>query len=334
MPLNNNNFLRWSGIVNAAPFTFTFVPNTIVTLFADQESNSVNLPSVSTIVSTNGVDYTSLNIVSIVNNATALPIELTSPLSWDSSTETLTFFRPTDTSVSNYTIEFYISDMLGNISSICNLVVTVSPIFTTWIAYPVSAVCLLDNFGNNTGYKGYGSLQLVNMSTDIAIAPLQLKDNVQGDPDYVTPLQDYVTCPPPGAGSGNYASFIVSNNSKNSADPNNFITITNVFLSSSNMGPGSTPFVQNIPCNIPPGKSVRFSVPASGVGFTYDGGISISYLVTGNMITANPLRFWYQNNAGAVTGFPSGGSVVDNSGIIVSGGSFDISTNGITIFAQ
>ena len=176
------------------------------------------------------------------------------------------------------------------------------------------------------------------MATGTPIIPLTLKDNQEGDPDYYRPIQDFTLCPPAGSGSGLYAPLIIGNYSRNGGDPTNYITITNIFLSSSTLGAGGSPLTLNIPCNIPYGTATRFIIPSTSTGFTYDGGLSISYVVTGTMIPpATPLRNWLQNTGGAVTAAGGGGIgtvVVDNSGILALSG-FSISNpNGTTIYAQ
>jgi hypothetical protein len=339
MPQNKNNFLRWDG--SDTPLSPAWALSSALSVFFYANDDSIICQPLTGITnSTTGIDPTSFQIIAIQNIVSGSPVALTlsTPPSWDGASN-LTLYRPL-TYASTMFVVFTVNDLLGNTSPQFQVEVNFSAVYTEWVPYPVSTVCLLDSFGNNTGYQSWNQLELVNMATGTPISPLTLKDNVQGDPDYYPPVQNYSLCPPPGAGTGNYIPLIISNYSKNPADTSNFITIYNIYLSSSNMGPGGTPFVQNIPCSVPPGQSVRFMIPAPSAGYLYDGGISISYNVTGNMITGSAAsypRYWTQNNAGVLTGFPTGGTttnIVDNSGII-SGASFNPpSSQGVVIIAQ
>ncbi len=329
MPLNQNNFLRWEGNFRPKDFTISGF-GSHPTLFADEDSCSYNPLGVCS--ASNGIDYTSFKIVDI-------SAVLSSPPEWNSDTQIFKTYRPTDATLTFYILHFTFADVLGNISPLIQILVAISPIYTTWIAYPASVVCLLDGFGNNTGYKSWAELVLVNMSTSTPIVPLTLKPNSVGDIDYIAPVQDYSLCPPSGAGTGNYAPLTINNASQNGGDPSNFITIKSIYLSSSTMGPGATPLTINIPCNIPPGITARFNIPATGVGFTYDGGISLTYTVSGNMVTAPVPRYWKQTNAGVTTGFGNGGTglmdnLVDNSGIITKSAFSIPYPSGLVIFPQ
>lgn len=337
--LNKKNFLRWTGVFLPCEFELTNYPVAPVNLYANSESTTCQ--PLQSIISSIGLDYTSFEVTAILDGITLSAITLAEPPQWDSDTKTLTVFRPiAPFTHTYYLIQFSYSDLLGNNAS-SELEVSLSPIFTSWIAYPVSSYCILDSFGKNTSYQAWYQLQLINMSTSAPIVPLTLAPNVISNPNYIAPVQNTVTCPAPGAGSGLTAPLVISNSSKNSGDPNNYITITNIYLSSTTMGPGSTPFATNIPCNIPPGQTARFNVPATSTGYTYDGGITISYLVTGNMDTAPILRYWKISNNGVVTGFGNGGSglfdnLVDNSGIITyTSSAFQVpNPQGVTIFPQ
>ena len=339
MPVNSDNFLRWNGVTKPAPFVLNSDPISGGTLYANEEVDYC-FP-LGLVFSSIGIDFTSINVVGIFDysgGSDGAAIILSSPVEWDSDTQQFSFFRPIDISITSYDIQFYFADLMGNQSALCRCIIGVSSISTTWVPYPISTVCVLDAFGNNTGYKSWGQLVLQNMGTMTDIVPLTLKDNTEGDPDYYAPVQDFVTCPAPGAGSGITAPLYISNFTKNTGDPNNWIEITSIYLHSSNMGPGATPIAMNFPCTIFPGQTARFVIPATSLGYVYDG-FTIQYIVTGNMATAPILRHWKQNNNGNVTGFGGGGVGtvnVDNSGAITDPGlPFNISNPlGITIFAQ
>lgn len=332
MSLNKNNFLRWEGVFTPKKFTMVSDPVLSVNLYANEElcvcsSLSLIIPNVS-----NGVDFTSLEIVGIKNYPSLVDISLVSPPSWDSDSQLLTTYRPLDLTITQYIVQFIFTDILGNKSAVTNQLIEVSLVYTTWVQYPVSVGCIIDSLGNQTGYKMWSQLQLINMTTSAPVVPIVLKDNSEGDPDYYPPVQDFSLCAPTGNNLGEYADLIISNNSLIPSDLTHFITITNLFLSSSTGGVGGSPLSLNYPCNIPPGKSARFSIPVSAGGFTYDGGISISYISNADMSLATPVKNWYQNNGGAVTTFGSG--VVTTVGPITAGGSFTMGSLGITIFPQ
>ena len=175
--------------------------------------------------------------------------------------------------------------------------VNISSISTTWIPFPASSVCVLNTQGFNTGYQMWGQLKLVNQSTMSDIIPLQLKPNSPSDGDYVAPVQNFGLCPTPSAGL--FAPLVISNFSKSGADtpPNaNFIIIDSIYLYSPTLGVGSTPIALNYTCNIWPGGSVRFLVPA-GVWAN----LTIGYHLYGNIDTSPIDRFWKSNNNGVVT---------------------------------
>jgi hypothetical protein len=297
---NSNNLLRFT--------TGSFIPKvpswstggTMVNLYANEEVCTCTPLSV--IISGNGLNASTFNIVEVYDSVHLDAITLASPVQWDSESLILSLFRPINLSLTAYTISFTIQDLLGNTSPLCYVEVLVSTVYTQWVPYPVSQVCLLDSYGNNTGYKNYTQLVLENSSTSAYIVPLTLKDNNEGDPDYYPPVQDLTSCPYPY--EGEYAALTISNNSLNSADAGNFITITSIYLHSPNMDGGS-PLTLNILCNIPPGKSLRVIIPSSTGSYTYDG-FSLSYTVNGNMNTAAILRYWYQNIGGVVSNWGGG----------------------------
>ena len=327
MSINKDNFLRWNGTFNPKPWSIT--PGfSVGNLFANQDFCVVN-PFSGTMSATLGIDTYSFEITRITN-ASFVDIELSSPCEYD-GVSALKVYRPLDISVTVIVIFFKFTDILGNtIASSSFVQIGVSTIYVSWVSYPPSATCSLDAFGNNNGKLEWSQLKLINTGTGTAISPLTLKDNVPSDADYIAPITDFITCPV--IGVGDYSPLVISNFSKNGSDPANYITITNVFLSSSNLGPGGTPITLNINCNIAPGQSQRFNVPA----ILWDNGLTLSYGVIGNMVTASPQRQWRSNKSGTIDDFPTGGTrFVDNSGIY---GNFTITipsnSDGVIIFAQ
>ncbi len=332
MSNNKNNFLRWSGNSTVPSFTISPVGN-ICYLFANLDSvigNPLALCSAS-----NGINTYSFEIKSIINPITGLDVELSQQCEWDGISN-LTIFRPIDLSLTVFDIYFTFKDFLGNISNSVRLRVVVDTISVTWIPYTPSQYCVLDSFGNNTGYSGWTQLVLVNSITLTPVTPFQLKDNISADPSYYPPVTDYVTCPAPVLP---YSNLYISNFSQNGADPNpnNTITIINIYLYSATMGVGGTPIALNIPVNIPNGNTLRLNVPSG----TWDS-ISISFNVTtgGNMDFCVPIRYWKANSAGVVIGFgPTGTGLadnpVDNSGILSGVGiTIPPASSGITVFCQ
>jgi hypothetical protein len=330
MSLNRNNFLRFNGSFTKRNFSFSYSYSPQV-LYANEDS--IKFEALSTCTATNGIDTYSFKIIRIFNYTTGNPpIELAQYPFWDGTTY-LTTYRPLDLTVLNYAIEFTFKDRMGNESPKYSLIIAVSAISVSWAVYPISTVCRLDSFGYNNGYQGWSQLKLVNSATLTDIVPLTLKDNVPSDPDYISDVQNYSLCPPPS--TTGYNTLIIANfTKKNIALDFNYITITSIYLASSVIG-APPPTTLNIPCSIGPNQTQRFNIPSGN----YDTGLTISYTVNGNMVTATPQRYWLVNNGGSVTGWASGGltsNPVDNSGIY---GNFALvippsGGNVITIFAQ
>jgi len=332
MSLNSNNFTRWNGAFVARPYTITPV-DTNFNLYANEDS--VVCTPLTASDASNGIDTYSLEVVSINDFSSGFiigPAIETSQLPyWDGVSE-LTVYRPIDITLTKIVALLKFKDQMGNYSAQFGCYVNISAVSVSWVEYPVSSVCRLDLYGNANGYQGWTQLKLINSLTLADILPLQLKPNVPSDPDYISDVQNYTLCPPPN--TEGYNTLIIGNNSKNGSDPNNFITITSIYLSSTIIGT-PPPTALNIPCNIIPGKNQRFNIPAGN----YDGGLTIYYTINGNMDTAPTLRFWMINNAGILSGWSSGGitsNPVTNAGVY---GNFALimppaGSSTITIFCQ
>lgn len=339
MAVNQNNFLRFKGSSTPNPYTISADPCFPVNLYANEESCTAT-PLVD-LSASNGIDPASFTIVNIVEYVGGPNVVLASPPVWNSSTQTLTTFRPINPLLASYIIQFTYADVLGNVvSDIVNQVVDISIIDVAWEVYPVSSVCLLDDLGQNTGYQAWSQLVQYNTGTGAYIVPLTLKANVSGDTDYAPPVQNLSLCPPPGAAA--YNSLYISN----------FVTdvyglgikITSIYLYSSTILTGGVPTIMNIDISASPllyGQTRRFNIPEG----TWDT-ITINYIAittTSYNFTTEPgapLHFWTQNSAGVVTGFGSGGSgitsnpVTNTSPIMSSGFVIPSSSGGVTILAQ
>lgn len=305
---------------------------TIVHLYANQDYADCTPLTVCT--ASLGIDTYSFSIVDIVDftGGTFGPtISLEEMCVWD-GVSTLRVFRPLSLAVTDYKVKFTYMDVMGNVSAIVYIWVIIDPIVVAWVAYPPSATCSLDIFGVNNGFLKWNQLYLINTGTMSPILPLQLKDNIPADPDYVAPDFDIITCPVPSGGL--YASLRISNFSLNGANPpQDFIVITQITLACTGCGPGGAPQLINIPCSIAPGETRSFSVPA----IAWDTGLTISYNVNpgGDMTTAPNPVYWKSQSLGVVDNFPTGGPApVTNVGVY---GNFSITVNptyGLTIFCQ
>ena len=324
MPNNKNNFIRFTGAFVSPDFSISIVGFPSVNFYPSYDSLTYNVGSALT--ASLGVNLLSLKILS-VKDSLGNDVLLSQDCYYDGAGN-ITVYRPIDLTLLSYSVFFNFQDYAGNVSF--NEVITINfvSILTAWVVYPASAICNLDGFGNNNGYLYCEQLKLINQSTGSDIVPLTLKPNVPSDADYIAPITDYVACPVVSVGT--YAPLIIGNFSRNGSDPTNFITITGVYLASTNLGPGATPIALNMSCSIAPGQTQRFNVPAGA----WDTGLTISYSVTGTM-SGPTTRFWLANNAGAVTGWPTPGAAVDNSGTY---GNFTITippnSTGMVIYAQ
>jgi hypothetical protein len=325
MPLNSNNFLRWIGSTTKAPFSFTLVGVSAI-LYANQDSVSFNPLFGSSAI--RGIDTYSLYLESAIDQD-GNPVAFAIPNEWD-GVSVFTFYRlPNPLTIAIY-FTFRFRDDSGNLSGPFTCSVNVSTVTTTWIPYPPSASCNLDNFGENNGLLSWSQLKLVNSATLADIIPLTLKDNLISDSDFYPPITDLITCPVPTGGQ--YAQLTIANFSLNPANgTGNFITINAITVACSACGSGGTPMLQVFPANIPPGRSQKFLIPA----IAWDNGLTIQYDVTGDMATVPFPIYWRSQTNGVVDDFPTGAPhQVDNSGIY---GNFSITVtfpNGLTIFCQ
>lgn len=332
MSLNRNNFLRWTGTSTKRSYTITPVASTFH-LFANKDS--VVTQPLSLCTASLGINLLSFNIYKILDDSGS-PVALSQDCEYDGDGN-LTVYRPIDLTVTDFIIFFTFDDNSGNQnSSTAIMEIVVDTVTVSWVVYPVSQVCLLDSFGNNTGYSNFTQLKLQNNISHTDISPLQLKPNVVSDPDYIAPVTDYITCPNIAA---SYAPLFLSNFTQNGADLSTLdtITITNLYLYSATGSITGGPITLNINCNIPNGVTQRFNVPA----IAWDS-ISISYTVQagGNMVTASPQRYWKSQFAGVVQGFGSGGSSLTSNPVINTspfsgvGITVPLNSSGITVFAS
>lgn len=328
---NRNNFLRWEGSETPLTVRLSGVYN-LFNFYANQDSITVN-PFLGISTGPTGIDTFSFSITSIID-ALGASVALSQPCLFD-GISALTIYRPVSSAVVSFIIEFIYSDVLGNIiqSGVCSVAVNMQSVNVGWVAYPISSVCNLDAFGQNNGQQSWTQLKLINIATGTDISPLILKDNLISDPNYVPSVTNLTTCPPPSGGV--YASLVIANFSLNGANNIlNFITITNITLACTTCGAGGTSILLNIPCNIPPGKTQSFRVPA----LSWDTGLTITYSVNpgGNMESGilEPI-YWYSQVNGVKDNYPTGGThQVLNAGTY---GNTAINVqfpNGITIYCQ
>ena len=303
---NQNNFLRFSGSSSKRDYSING-GFTAWNFFANQDSIVIQ-PLIGSSASL-GINSYSFKIIKVFDPITGFPTPLSQDFQYD-GIGNLTVYRLTDPLISVIDIEFQISDNSGNTISNGLIEIDYSSIVTKWIAYPISAVCTLDGFGNNTGYLSWTQLQLVNASTSTPIIPLTLKSNGIFDADYVAPITDFITCPSNYVGSTGYAPLTISNQSLNGANPQqDFINITNIYLYNATSGVGSTPVTLNKPCLIPPNKSQAFSIPA---GIPWDITISFNVNPGGDMVLATYIIHWKTLVAGVVSDLGGSSNPVTN----------------------
>jgi hypothetical protein len=334
MPINSNNFLRWYGSFIDPEYSFD-VSNGTIDFYANDDFITFNPFTVTAASASLGINPRSFKITGF-RNGSGDPITMQQPYFWDAETQLLTIYRPTidppalDTVAIDFTFEDGAGHLYDSTTSGTIIQIAYSPILTAWVAYAPSVYCALDSFGDNNGLQGWTQLKLVNASTLTDISPLTLKPNIISDPDYIAPVTNLISCPV--STGGVYAPLTIGNFSLNAANGSgNYIVITQVTIACSACGAGGAAVVQNFPCNIEPGKTQRFNLPA----LSWDTGITLQYTVNGDMVTVTYPILWRSQVSGVTDNFPTGGPhQVDNSGVY---GNFPLTVsypNGLTIFCQ
>lgn len=184
MQLNKNNFLRWDGEFNSAPFTNTAM---------DDESSMTVINSFDDIfplandISTFGVDPNTLEIT--------LQDNLVNPATWNPVTLAIRYYPPVGVTPSDKTLKYRWKDLEGNQSNEATIVVHITARTIWWRAHPPSFTCVLDGGSERTGYSMYTLLQAYYPDNGATVTPLQTRPNDIGDPFYVAPLLDPIHCP-------------------------------------------------------------------------------------------------------------------------------------------
>lgn len=329
MPVNKNNILRWNGVMMPRDWDISSSSGS-VTMYATDAYILYN-PIPLIVSSTLGINTYTFKIIDITDFSGGIigsTVTLEEMCEWD-GVSSLKIFRPIGLSITAFRIVFTIEDYAGNLSDPIVIIVNVSAISTDWIEYPPSFTCTLDAYGNNTGYKLATQLVKNNPAIPAYISPLELKDNVPSDMDYIAPTTDYISCPTP---SLPYAPLTIGNYTKNPANPSVYIVITNVYISASALGVGGGPIALNIPCEIIDGTSKRFLIPSGN----WDIGLTITYTVYGDITAVVPPRYWMKNNSGLITGVTGLSPTTDqviNAGVFGSN-PINLPTAGSTIFAK
>lgn len=290
MALNKNNFIRWTGSFTTFPYTITAV-----------DDGPFLLPS--------GDDY--LFCSPLANDTSTLPLDpysfvivgtstpMSSPPVWDAVAQTLQVFRPINPAIATASVTYTIADYAGNVSNQADAIVNIPAVATRWDGYGPSYACLLDAFGQKTGYANYTQLILVNAGTGTPLSPTTIKTNIVSDPDYIGPVYDPITCVPT---TGDICPLNIGNFT--TRDTVNYIVVTQVSLTD---GSGTV----NYPVTINPGESITLNVPASA--YTH---IVLTYSVFGSP-TSPPMASdydWF---------FTTGGTSPILVGVLTTGGSFD-----------
>lgn len=181
--LNKNNFLRWTGKFNIAPFN-AIARNDEVTIVKGQAS--VDILPLANDSATYGIAQNSLQIT-IQDN-------FENPAVWNSVTSKITYYLDPLTELGQRFIKYKWKDYNGNSSNEATVTINVVDRPTAWRVYPASFACVLDGGGNRTGYGAYSLLEKYYPDTQVNVTPLTTKSNVSTDPDYVAPVIDQQRC--------------------------------------------------------------------------------------------------------------------------------------------
>lgn len=187
MELNKNNFLRWSGSFNSAPFSNVAV-NDLTSMVVNQTRAEIAILPNDT--STFGIDKTSI-VVTLQEN-------LIDPAFWDYKTERLIYTLASGSAIGNKIIKYKWKDVEGNESNEATVTINVVARVTFWRPNPASRTCQLENNVRN-GYAFYTLLEKYYADNSQTVIPLQTKPNTQGDPDYSPRFIDTVNCPTVGS---------------------------------------------------------------------------------------------------------------------------------------
>ena len=183
-PLNKNNFLRWTGSFNQAPFDANAVDDS-VNMFVTG-AQVVLYPLVND-VSTYGIALNTFEFT-LQDNPLA-------PATFDSASKSVTYFPPVGVVPSVKTLKYKWKDFNGNESNEATITINVLARQTAWRGDPSSFACEMSG-GVRTGNSLYETLERYYTDDDELYLPYETKPNTIGDPDYIAPVTDNLNCNP------------------------------------------------------------------------------------------------------------------------------------------
>lgn len=185
--LNKNNFLIWTGGFNNAPPLVVANNDTPQIKITDTQ---VEFYPMANDQATFGFNYASFEFT--VQDYPG------NPAVYDPVDHKVTYYKRPGVVVGDVLVlKYKFQDLLGNISNegTISILVVLGP--TGWRGhYP--QVCLLDvDTDENTGYAFFEQLERYYLANNSVVLPLQLKDNVDGDVDFIPKNYDNIQCPLP-----------------------------------------------------------------------------------------------------------------------------------------
>lgn len=183
VPLNKNNFLRWFGSFNVAPFDVLAVDDALdVTVFHD----FVDIAILDNDIATFSIDPTSI-VITLQDN-------IARPATWNPTTKLLRYYLTDESKAGmgdlSRVLKYTWKDVNGNVSNEATVTFTIIPREKAWRVLESSFSCELDEDGHKTGNGIYATLVQYYTDNEVNVVPTNEKDNDPDDPDYIAPAED------------------------------------------------------------------------------------------------------------------------------------------------
>ncbi len=186
--LNKNSFIRWQGAFNNIPALQQAVD--------DNVSMALGSPFIEISVLLNDSATYGINPASL---AITLQDNMITPATWDPLTEKLKYYPPAGLVVGAVReIRYEWDDNLGNGSNEASVFIEITDRATGWRGKASTYVCE-EVAGDNTGQANFTTLEKYYLDDNTPAIPADEKPNDVGDPDYIAPLTDLISCPLPGS---------------------------------------------------------------------------------------------------------------------------------------
>jgi hypothetical protein len=186
--LNRDNFLRWQGEFDTTAPSALAVDDAVSMLIS---APYLDISPLANDSATYGIVNASLEILSQDNIVT--------PATWDAVTQKIRYYPPAGVVVGDIReLTYRWTDSIGTVSNTATIEIEILDRPWGWRGLASSYSCVTA-MGDNTGYAEYATLQKYYTDDNTAYVPATTKANTFGDPDYIAPVLDPVSCPVPGA---------------------------------------------------------------------------------------------------------------------------------------